>query len=847
VVSAADSLLSSIQKVDGNSLTFRGQFRGGSNYFPNDIVFQKGGIYRAKIGLAGSANPTIQYIFSQPAPVSSIIEPLNAVIGLSFRPLVNGFITAIMFYKYSTNTLVGRAGRIWTSTGTLLGGLTFSAESSSGWQTGYLATPITVAGNNTYVVSVGTRVQHEGGSIVSYPIISPVSGPNLTAIGSTKSTGLLTAFPGLSSGTPNTNYYVDVLFQESADWDTVLPPPFSQSTATLSGDVTSSASGFATVVNVGGKTASSIASSVDLTTAATNVNTANALVKRDGSGNVIVNEVGASAIRAPLFGTATAVECILEANNQGNLVMKIDGNTELNGDCVIKNGASLRLQNVNNDRSIGFRVPSGMAGNSNYILPSAVGSAGQVLSAANGTGAMTWTTPAAIPVIPTVIDPLERQLNGFTPVVGVVSDNDTILSAIQKLDGNVTLSTLGAINAEPNTLVRRDALGNTFSTNVGGTRIVSTEKVITPMLEIRDPNIGGTVRFVVPSISQNTTYELPPAQGSAGQILTALSGGALTWTTPSAGVDTSTLGTSDPDPNSICKRRSTGGCSFTDVIASTVKNVSSHVLSTGTAFPCPGVANNIAEFASLSMSNGGCLVDMDIVVDGLGFSNARHYTTAISYNSTVGLWRRLIPVKVSIDSASQDFEIHIRVINAVTRFRLKRLAGSNSATVQVKFNVTGDNPNLTFFNIVTSDANSTLYYNDIPSLAQEELTASGVWGGAFPLGTASIYVFKTGRMISLSVTGIIAGLSSNVVGIPLTYSALLPVWARPSLIADSNSQWSASTPFLIFNGSTSSESLGVLSISDQGLINIRPTGNTWIAGTCGFTQNNQTVTYLGRP
>jgi hypothetical protein len=63
-------------------------------------------------------------------------------------------LTSIKFYKDTQETGT-HVGRVWSSSGTLLGSATFSNESASGWQKATLSAPISLAANTTYTVSVG--------------------------------------------------------------------------------------------------------------------------------------------------------------------------------------------------------------------------------------------------------------------------------------------------------------------------------------------------------------------------------------------------------------------------------------------------------------------------------------------------------------------------------------------------------------------------------------------------------------------------------------------------------------------------------------------------------------------
>src|SRR4051812_46012151 len=54
-------------------------------------------------------------------------------LGVKFTADVDGFVTAIRFYKGAQNT-GPHVGHLWSAAGTLLATATFSGESTSGWQ-----------------------------------------------------------------------------------------------------------------------------------------------------------------------------------------------------------------------------------------------------------------------------------------------------------------------------------------------------------------------------------------------------------------------------------------------------------------------------------------------------------------------------------------------------------------------------------------------------------------------------------------------------------------------------------------------------------------------------------------
>jgi len=143
---------------------------------------------------------------------------------VKFRTAINGYITAIRFYKGSTNTGV-HVVNLWTETGTLLSRTTATSESASGWQQVTLPSPVAVLPNTTYVASYHTN----GGAYavdVGY-FASGVTNGVLTALqdGADGGNGVYaygaTAFP---SGTfQSTNYWVDIVFASSLLPDTTAP------------------------------------------------------------------------------------------------------------------------------------------------------------------------------------------------------------------------------------------------------------------------------------------------------------------------------------------------------------------------------------------------------------------------------------------------------------------------------------------------------------------------------------------------------------------------------------------------------------------------------------------------
>ena len=157
-------------------------------------------------------------------------------LGVKFQSSVDGYITALRFYKASANTGT-HVGNLWTTGGTLLASVTFSNETSSGWQEMALSTPVAVTANTTYVASYHTKVGRY--SADSAYFTSTYDNPPLRAPSNSEGGGNGVYRYG-SSAFPNqtynaTNYWVDVVFEENLGPDTT--PPTVSTTLPASGAV----------------------------------------------------------------------------------------------------------------------------------------------------------------------------------------------------------------------------------------------------------------------------------------------------------------------------------------------------------------------------------------------------------------------------------------------------------------------------------------------------------------------------------------------------------------------------------------------------------------------------------
>lgn len=105
------------------------------------------------LGSAGALAQS-QSLFTTQTPVlANASDGVPYELGMKFRVSTSGRITAIRYWKSSSDTGT-HTGRIWSSTGTQLTSIAFSGGTASGWQSATLTTPLAIQANTTYVVSV---------------------------------------------------------------------------------------------------------------------------------------------------------------------------------------------------------------------------------------------------------------------------------------------------------------------------------------------------------------------------------------------------------------------------------------------------------------------------------------------------------------------------------------------------------------------------------------------------------------------------------------------------------------------------------------------------------------------
>jgi Domain of unknown function (DUF4082)/Bacterial Ig-like domain len=133
-------------------------------------------------------------------------------------------INAIRFFKSSLET-GSHIGRVWTASGQPITQVTFQNETSSGWQQQALVTPLTLAPNTVYVVSVGFNAYY---SSTSGGLTTQITSGALRSVADGQN-GLHGSSAGIfpTSSYNSSNYFVDVSASVAAPG---APPTVTQRT-----------------------------------------------------------------------------------------------------------------------------------------------------------------------------------------------------------------------------------------------------------------------------------------------------------------------------------------------------------------------------------------------------------------------------------------------------------------------------------------------------------------------------------------------------------------------------------------------------------------------------------------
>src|SRR5712664_84530 len=180
--------------------------------------------------LACSANAAAQQTIWSSTSVPATVDSGSSgpvELGVSLKADTSGTVTAIRFYKSAANTGL-HAGHLWSRTGALLATVTFTGETSSGWQQANLSTPVAITANTVYVASYQTTIGHWSVNW-NYFATSGVNNPPLHALqnGNGAPDGVWGVIGTYPTHTNSSNYWVDVVFS-AAGAPSITAQPASQ-------------------------------------------------------------------------------------------------------------------------------------------------------------------------------------------------------------------------------------------------------------------------------------------------------------------------------------------------------------------------------------------------------------------------------------------------------------------------------------------------------------------------------------------------------------------------------------------------------------------------------------------
>jgi len=189
-------------------------------------------------GTASSAPSVWSFTTAQPSPTPGVCpcgmwddaatpdsvtinDGHSVELGMQFTADRAGQVAGLRFYKGPKNTGV-HSGSLWGADGTLLATGTFSAESSTGWQTLYFGTPVPTTAGTTYVVSYHTNVgfysETYGGAFAG-------TGLDNSPLHTPAHAGFYLYGAGFPTGTSNSNYWIDPVFNSTASAPGDTTPP----------------------------------------------------------------------------------------------------------------------------------------------------------------------------------------------------------------------------------------------------------------------------------------------------------------------------------------------------------------------------------------------------------------------------------------------------------------------------------------------------------------------------------------------------------------------------------------------------------------------------------------------
>ena len=395
----------------------------GTTYYFRATSVDGGGNSVTSPATTGSPASFVENAFSvwAPSTTPAVIDSTDTgaiEVGMRFRADVTGTVTGVRFYKATTNTGT-HVGNLWSNTGTLLGTVTFTNESATGWQQANFSSPIAINANTTYVISCYMPAGHYSGNAAFFGTGVDNAPLHALANGVDGANGVYrynasSIFPNQTFN--NVNYWVDLTFATGGPSITAVSAAATPPTATITWTTDTSSNSrvdYGTTssnLNLNAINASMVtAHSVGLTGLTTGTTYYYRVTSVDAFGNSTTSPVLANSPASFVESDTTAPVITAVSAAPGSNTAVITWTTNENSTSRVDYGTTsnnLNLNSVNNTQVTAHSISlSGLTTGITYYfrVTSVDGSSNSATSPASPAAPATFVTVAAGPPVITAV------------------------------------------------------------------------------------------------------------------------------------------------------------------------------------------------------------------------------------------------------------------------------------------------------------------------------------------------------------------------------------------------------------------------------------------------------------